>query len=338
MEAAIAESVAKHLEVTIAETRYTWIRVDLGQPLSKEWAHPGAASLADGRFVVPTPSGTQLAIIGRDGAIGTPLSKVISVTAMHGMLVDPRDPSRIWVSDNGHKFQPQNGANYSDHAAPGRVVCVNLNGDILDDLSPAELPSAHQDWRPCGVAIDEATGRMWVADGYGHHLVHCFSAEGAYLSTIDGSASGRLFDTPHGIVIDQRSDIPLLLIADRGNKRIVAFTLGGTFVRSIGDGMVTSPSGLAIHNENLWVTELFGALVVFDADDQIVTYLGTNSEPSAPGWPNEIRHGQVVAPEIEDRRLRSPHGIAINHLGQVLIAEWLIGGRTSLLNPVLIEY
>lgn len=55
------------------------------------------------------------------------------------------------------------------------------------------------------------------------------------------------------MTIDRRSKVALLSVADRGNRRIVEFTLSGNYVRIFSETSLTSPSGLAIDGQFLWV-------------------------------------------------------------------------------------
>jgi hypothetical protein len=45
------------------------------------------------------------------------------------------------------------------------------------------------------------------------------------------------------------------------------------------------------------------------------------------GWPNQIKDGESVAPDVIDGAVNSPHGVAVNSSGTVFFTEWYFGGR-----------
>jgi len=176
------------------------------------------------------------------------------------------------------------------------------------------------------VAVDEVrhggSGDIWVTDGYGTGLIHRYSADGTYVSSIDGSEGGGLFSCPHGIWIDTRKAEHELLVADRGNHRIQVYTMEGIYKRTFGADVLTSPDCFAPNGDEIVVPELFGRLAVFDANEALVGYLGDQPEAQKlAGWPN-------VAPElIVEGKFNSPHGAAADAAGNIYSGEWIVGGR-----------
>ncbi len=80
--------------------------------------------------------------------------------------------------------------------------------------------------RPTDVAWD-ATGNVYVADGYGNARVAKYDPSGKYIKSWGsrGSQPGQ-FNIVHGIAIDARGNV---YVADEGNKRIQVFDGSGTF-------------------------------------------------------------------------------------------------------------
>ena len=68
-----------------------------------------------------------------------------------------------------------------------------------------------------------------------------------------------------------------MYVADRGNARVQVFAIDGTFLRSFGEGVLTSPSSFACWGDSLVVAELNARLAIFDAGDELVEYVGDNS-------------------------------------------------------------
>jgi hypothetical protein len=99
----------------------------------------------------------------------------------------------------------------------------------------------------------------------------------------------------------------VLYVADRSNARIVVFSLDGEYLRTLGAGVVNSPSSRVDFHGHLMVTELFGALAVFDGDDY-VGHIGASGRDHADAdWPNRTdESGQTVAPHVVDGTFNSP--------------------------------
>jgi hypothetical protein len=206
--------------------------------------------------------------------------------------------------------------------------------ELTQPDSPA-YENAH--WSPCAVAVvppgDGGDGSIWVADGYGQSLLHCFTNSGTHLYTLDGSESGTPFDTPHGLLIDRRKPVPELYVADRSNRRLVVYSVDGSFLRTISVAELTSPSALAIAGDLLVVAELFGAITALDIEDRPIGALGDESVTTRPGWPNRL-DGGTYAPHLHAMSFNSPHGVTADANGNIFVAEWLVGGRLVQLEPI----
>ena len=176
-----------------------------------------------------------------------------------------------------------------------------------------------------------------MADGYGSSLVHRFDKDGSYLSTLSGEEGGGRFVCPHAVYIDRRGGkVPELYIADRENKRVQVYDLEGTYLRTIGEAFLNSPSGFAQWGTTLVVAELYQRLAVLDIDDNLIGYIGADPDasegqgwPDRPGWPNALTEdGQAEAPTLpQPERFNSPHSVAVDSDGNLYVSEWLIGGR-----------
>lgn len=144
-------------------------------------------------------SGRQLAAWGAD-----------RFSMPHGLDVDQH--GNVWVTDVGLH----------------QVLKFSHDGDLLRTFGVAGEPGDdgdHFNLPTDVVALPD--GSFYVADGYANSRVVQFSAAGEYLRAwgTPGAAAGE-FDLPHGIAWDGHAT---LYVADRGNRRIQAFTLDGTF-------------------------------------------------------------------------------------------------------------
>jgi hypothetical protein len=157
-------------------------------------------------------------------------------------------------------------------------------------------------------------------------LVHVVRTNGA-IETYDGSSSGTKFDCPHGVAIDTRESVNRIAVADRSNKRVLYFKEDGAFIRSVSAPIMTSPSSLAVRRNDLLVTDLFGAILAIDLDDQVREILPTSNVNTREGWPNKMSGADSVAPDVFEGKLNSPHGITVSVRGEVYFTEWYLGGR-----------
>ncbi|WP_309615917.1 hypothetical protein [Salinibacterium sp.] len=299
----------------------SWSTIPLPDAASSSWAHPGAAVGGDGTIYLGAADGCG---VHRLDAMGSITTLAVPTTECHGIAVHP--DGGLWIADPGRKDTLHDGALRVSTTA-GCVIRVSSRG-----LLERKLTAPRPGWMPTGVAIDSDDDRVWVADGYGLNEVHAFSANGELLWTSDGESSGTRFSTPHGIVIDRRGSEPRLLIADRGNRRIVALSLDGDYLDAFGTEVLTSPSGLAIDGDVLWVSELFGAIVAMNSDAQLIRTIGDPAEKLSNSWPNTREGDSVAAPLLTPGAFRSPHGIAVLPNGSVIVTEWIIGGRASIIS------
>ncbi len=309
--------------------RFTWTTLWDEGTASAEWSHSGIAALPDGRIVFAAPEGGDLIVLDPMGRpqqrIKTPLLEI------HGITIEA-ESDVLLLADPGLKPRPRH--NYREEVRAGATIRFSLTRGILLEFRAPEIAGySRGPWRPTSAAVD-TTGAVWIADGYGQSLVHRFSATGAHMATIDGSESGRAFDCPHGLMIDRRNGAECVVVADRGNRRLVTVDLQGRLLDVIEHPLLTSPSSLAARGDTIVITELYGGLLEVGADDSIrpVVLPLASVEQRAP-WPNAVRSGQLIRPRLEEEQVHSPHGVAVGADGSIYLTEWLIGGRQIRLQP-----
>jgi hypothetical protein len=308
------------------------------------WAHPGVTVTASGEIVTFHPGEPALLFFGADGRLLRTVPT--DVTEGHGITASQEgDAEFLWLADPGSK-----GVRVGDElrrtSNPGRVIKATMDGRIVQTLERPDLPVYGEGkYAPTSVAVHEerfgGNGDVWVADGYGKSYVHRYSRfnkAGDYVGSINGTegdAGG--FACPHGIWIDYRKTQPELYIADRSNRRIQVYDLDGHYKRAFGQDFLSSPSGFARDGELLIVAELWARLAILDVDDRFVCYLGENSAVrELPGYPNELDERGVPCrtTRLTPGKFNSPHGMAADSLGNIYVAEWLIGGRMTKLAKV----
>lgn len=211
-----------------------------------------------------------------------------------------------------------------DHIS-GAVEKTTLGGKLVQKIGrPDHAAYAQGKYSPTWVTVNEmrhgGSGDIWVADGYGSSLVHCYDRHGAYLLSIDGESGAGRFKCPHGIAFDQRNTQPTLLVADRGNTRIQIYDAKGVYQTVIGADFLNSPDCFAFDADRLVVPELFGRVTILDRANNLLGYLGENCcVNKVVGWPNENN--------IENGKFSSPHGATVDRYGNIFVVEWRTGGR-----------
>lgn len=175
-------------------------------------------------------------------------------------------------------------------------------------------------------------GGYFLADGYGAHTVHRYDAEGKWLAKIGSSGKGvGEFNTPHGLWIDDRKEgEPLLVVADRANKRLQWFTLDGEH-RETMDGFIL-PANVDARGELLLVPDLSARITLLDGENRMI-HLGED-----PEWRNEVTKDRNAMRRNPDAwvsgKFIHPHDACFDAEGNIFVAEWVATGRVSKLRKV----
>ena len=285
------------------------------------WMHSGVAVYEDS-VVVAHPGEPTLLFFDV-------LGQVRRVVALEG-FVEPHGFSvsdgGLWIADVGFKRRVR-GSEFQTDRRVGRVACVDRDGRIV-----RELRDPGSGWSPTSVAVVRESGDVWVADGYGRHVVHQFDRDGRHVRTLTGEEGAGRFSCPHAVIVDRRRRDPELYITDRANARLQVFDLEGCFRRVAGVDVVVTPTDMVVVGNQLALTDFTEARVtLLDERDQLIAHLGANAPAAArDGWPNaRDPDGSLVPPPLEHGRFNSPHTLAADRAGNLYVTEWLLGGRLS---------
>jgi hypothetical protein len=324
----------------VAGRSFAWSEMPIPvRNANRSWWHPGLAITEDGWILLFDQGDHILIALDRTGTVMRRTHLPLRVG--HGLTIDRRSGG-IWVADPGLSSTVNRGV-IQRVGVQGRVAQLNSDGHIVEELPiPPVASYDERPYRPTSVAIvgDGGSGSgesvLWVADGYGESLVHRVTTSGRYIDALDGTNTGQHFDCPHSLYVDPRADEPRLLVSDRANHVVRVFDSSGRERNAIQVGDGTLPSATATVGHLLLVLDLRGRILVFDEQDRPVGMIGRSSRRhTEAGWPNVAGpRGTVVQPKPRPAELNSPHSIAVASDGRVVVAEWLIGGRIVILDPL----
>ena len=95
--------------------------------------------------------------------------------------------------------------------------------------------SKPQEFNPTNIAI-APNGDFYVADGYGKSFIHQYDRDVKYIRTFGGiGKEPRHTSCPHGLMVDLRGEKPVIVVADRANRRLQNFTLDGQHINFVTD-------------------------------------------------------------------------------------------------------
>ncbi|HWH26813.1 MAG TPA: hypothetical protein VNT53_09235 [Pseudolysinimonas sp.] len=301
---------------------------------SDSWAHHGLVVTDADEVYTFSEERSEVQVYSLDGTLLR--SFPVDIVEGHGfLLVGEGAEQQLWISDIGTKVRRAADGSYGGSAtrARGAAVRFSLDGKELQRITVPDLDIyADTDFSPTQVAVDEerfgGTGDIWLADAYGANVVHRFTKDGSYVSTLNGEEGAGRFQHPHAVYIDRRGATPELYITDRRNKRIQVFSLEGEYLRSFGDDFLLSPSAfLPYDGDKLLVLELDGRIAVLGPDNTLVGSIGEGADRWA-GWPNGLAEdGSATRPELSPSKFNTPHAVGADSKGNLYVAEWLIGGR-----------
>ncbi|MCB9846511.1 MAG: hypothetical protein H6811_11065 [Phycisphaeraceae bacterium] len=205
-----------------------------------------------------------------------------------------------------------------------RLVKTNLGGEVLWERGmprEAEVYTDQAGWCPTNVAF-HPDGDIFVGDGYGSSYIHRYTRDGGYAQTIAGPGSGKgQVSCPHGLWVDDRSGSPLLVVADRSNRRIQYLTLNGEHVGFVSEG-VRLPCHFSFRDGVMLVPDLESVVTLFDTENRVLAQLGDGHPSSLRGAPRE---------QFIEGKFIHPHDAIWLASGDILVAEWVPIGRVTLL-------
>jgi hypothetical protein len=178
---------------------------------------------------------------------------------------------------------------------------------------------------PTNVAVAPG-GNFYVADGYGESFIHEYDRDANYLRSFGGAGRNPgQTDCPHGLMVDLRGEQPVLVVADRSNRRLQNFTLDGQHLNFVTDEM-HAPCHFHTRGDVMVVPDLESRVTLLDKNNQLIAHLGQG--PGYQGLRDKTRDhftpGQFVA----------PHSAYFDQEGNIFVVEWVEVGRVTKLRKI----
>jgi hypothetical protein len=216
------------------------------------------------------------------------------------------------------------------------VVKATLKGEPVwtigyPDQSDAYQPGADGEkpkYSPTNLAI-APNGDIYVGDGYGSSYINQYNRQGEFKRTFGGlgNEAGQV-SCPHGLIVDTREGKePILIVADRGNKRIQRFTLEGEHIDFV------QGTNMPCHfdhwmNGDMVVPDLDARVTLMDRDNRVIEHLG---DDSGSDW---RKTRTMTRDKFTPGKFITPHGACFDHAGNIFVVEWVEVGRVTKLRKI----
>lgn len=183
-------------------------------------------------------------------------------------------------------------------------------------------------YSPTNLAI-APNGDIYVGDGYGSSFINQYNKKGEFIRTFGGGKTSKEGDlnVPHGIVMDRRGENPLLLVADRSNKRLQYFTLDGKH-HSFVNGVNQPCHFDQFKNGDLLIPDLGARVTLMDKNNRVLLHLGEDTS----GTERQLR--TKPRDQFIPGKFVCPHGACFDRSGNIFVVEWVEVGRVTKLRKV----
>jgi len=283
---------------------------------------PGWGAIPDGSNLGPTHGGVAISKAG-DVYVSTDGPHAIVVFSAEGEFL--RSIALDCVGVHSLTIREENGVEflYGAHLKAQRVVKLTLDGELvmeIKDTAAQPIPETFKGLTAVTVAPD---GRIVAAVGYGSNMIHVFSAEGELLHSFGSKGTDlQQFRAAHGVAIDTRFDEPLLMIADRENRRLQHYDFSGNLVGVHAIGL-RRPCAISFWGDFCAVAELEGRVTILDKSGTPIAFLG--DQPDRAQWANF----KALPSETPANLFTAPHGLSYDAEGNLYVQDWNQSGRIT---------
>lgn len=240
-----------------------------------------------------------------------------------------------------------------------QIIKCDLQGEWVWKRRYPREPGTYREvkeFRPTNVCFG-TQGELYVADGYGAHLIHQYNAAGNWLRSWGGNgAQAGKFKTPHGLWLDQRPGREAqIVVADRANARLQYFSVTGVpqqIEQGVSDPLLSGktsvltddagnevpvrysaglsfPADIDCWEELMIIADLHARVLLYDAQNEIIARLGEEA-----AWTNHI----LKEPQIRQQpdkwipgKFIHPHDACFDLDGNIIVTEWVEQGRVTML-------
>ena len=279
------------------------------QPLGP--VHGGAAVDRAGNVYVSTDTPRGILVFGSDGKY----RRCFGPTQIHGLYLQrERDGEFLYAARPGfHEVQKIK----TDGTVAWTMGYPEASGVYTkaDEFNPTNM-----------VALPDGT--IFVADGYGKNWIHKFGRDRKYIKSFGGPgtavpAEDGKFNRCHGLAVDMRGPKPLLIVCNRESGRVEQWDTDGNLVKILQRNL-RMPAAANVSGDFVAIAELQGRVTVLGKDNSIVAQIGDN-----PKETQRANFGLEPA-QWTDGICNSPHGIAFDRAGNIVVSEWSKFGRVLL--------
>jgi len=280
-----------------------------GQPLGP--VHGGAQVDRAGNVYVSTDTPRGILVFGPDGKY----LRHFGPTLVHGLYLT-READGEYL--------------YAARPSAHEVLKIKTDGTVAWTMGYPEAAGLYtkaDEFNPTNV-VALPDGTIFVADGYGKNWIHKFDRDRKYVKSFGGPGvvptavpveDGK-FNRCHGLSVDRRGPNPLLIVCNRESGRVEQWDPDGNLVKVLLRDL-RMPAAADVAGDYVAVAELQGRVTILGKDNAVVAQLGDN-----PNVSQRANFGLEPA-QWTDGICNSPHGVAFDRSGNVIVSEWSKFGR-----------
>jgi DNA-binding beta-propeller fold protein YncE len=231
-----------------------------------------------------------IAVFNREGQFVRYIGdQTLAEGSPHGLdLVYEGDKKILYLSNNGQTVRK-----------------IDMQGQILWEAAKSPTHEIYQQgaYKPTDTAVGPDNKTVFVADGYGSSTISARkSADGLYMGNLwqGGKLEGKM-KTPHGVTFDSR--VKRLAVSDRGNARVLYYSLDGTFHSQVTGQGISEVCNTDVWQQYLLVPNLDGSVVYLDKNNTLAGTIELDR------WLGEAGH-------------KHPHDAIFMSNGDIVIATW----------------
>jgi DNA-binding beta-propeller fold protein YncE len=271
--------------------------------------HGGAAVDRAGNVYVSTDTDRGILVFGPDGKY----RRHFGPTLIHGIYL-----------------QREKDGEYLYAARPSlhEVLKLKTDGTVAWTMGYPQESGKYtkaEEFQPTNmVALRDGT--IFVADGYGLNWIHKYDSNRKYVKSFGGPggnpAEDGKFNRCHGLAVDMRGSKPMLIVCNRESGRVEQWDTDGNLVKILQRGL-RMPAAANVAGDKVAIAELQGRVTILGKDNSIIAQLGDN--------PVTTQRANFNLPPAQwtEGICNSPHGIAFDRSGNVIVSEWSQYGRVE---------